>query len=123
MNIEKGKISMNKKGAITLGLMAMLAGSVGAAGCSRTRYQTCVDSRGVIVSDRYCGGSAYIGGALAYRWYYSGRYQTVGQKADPKGSFTKPTTGTVQKASLGKRGVFGRSGRGGGSASGRSASS
>lgn len=100
---------MKKSGKVIVGLAAVAGGALllGVTGCSKKydSYQHCVDKSGKVVDDKYCGSG---GGYTGYRWFYSHTYYRSGAVVDMnRGSFNRPTTGTVGKAS--SRGGFGRS--------------
>lgn len=90
-------------GLVAAGMVAYNATPAGA-----TATQTCVNRQTMErVEDYQCETNSGSGsGAHVYGWYYTngGRYVGVGQRVPSGGRYTKPTTGAVNKAGVGRSG-------------------
>ena len=106
---------MKKSSQVTLGLLVVMTGALGAAGCQKKVNETCVDKNGVVVADRYCDNTTTGTHYGYYRHYYGGSYHAIGQRVKG-GSFSQPSgTKAVSVNSPSTRGVFGSRGSRGGS--------
>ncbi|WP_026927332.1 hypothetical protein [Granulicoccus phenolivorans] len=90
-------------GLVAAGMVAYNATPAGA-----TATQSCVNRETMERVDDYrCETSSGAGsGAAVYGWYYTngGRYVGVGQRVPAGGRYTRPTTGAVNKAGVGRSG-------------------
>jgi hypothetical protein len=126
--ILEAQTHMKKSKEVAAGLTLLVGASLlvgGGCAHKNTTYQTCTDKSGKVVDDKYCEQTTYhsgsgVGGYMAYRWYYSSNHYTPGSSV-VGGSYVRPAGKSISvvKASAAKsgtaRGMFGRSGRGGGS--------